>query len=47
MQMETSHRFFPRFAWPATSTISKVSKPGHYIFMWIVGVLKIEIRPLP
>jgi hypothetical protein len=23
------------------------AKPRHYIFMWIVGMLKIEIRPLP
>jgi len=28
-------------------TISNGSKPCHYIFMWIVGVLKVEIRPLP
>jgi hypothetical protein len=25
----------------------KGSKPRHYIFMWIAGVLKVEIRPLP
>jgi hypothetical protein len=24
----------------------KGSKPRHYIFMWIVGMLKVEIRPL-
>src|SRR5271168_4481971 len=29
-----SHRSFPRFTWPATSTISQLSKPDHYIFMW-------------
>jgi hypothetical protein len=42
-----SHRSFPRFTWPATSTISQLSKPDHYIFMWSRADLGTEMRPLP
>jgi hypothetical protein len=47
MQMRLLIGAYLVVASPANSTISKGSKPRHYIFMWIVGVLKVEIRPVP
>ncbi|MEA2959712.1 MAG: hypothetical protein QOJ58_5713 [Alphaproteobacteria bacterium] len=46
MQMQFLIGAYLGVASPANRTISKGSKPHHYIFMWIVGVLKVEIRPL-